>query len=67
MAITRRWEREADGYAVHLLNGSESLIRALKRMAVDNLANLAPHPIYVLFNASHPPLGDRVATLEDMG
>ncbi len=67
MAITRRWEREADGYAVHLLNGSGSLIGALKRMAVDNLANLAPHPIYVLFNASHPPLGDRVATLEDMG
>ncbi|MBW2309037.1 MAG: M48 family metallopeptidase, partial [Deltaproteobacteria bacterium] len=65
MALTRRWERAADEYAVRLLHDFGPLARALKRLAADNLANLAPHPIYVWFNASHPPLGDRVAALEE--
>lgn len=66
MALTRRWEREADLCAIHLLKEPGPLIRALKRMAADNLANLAPHPVYVWFNATHPPPGERVAALEGM-
>jgi STE24 endopeptidase len=45
---------------------AEPLILALKKMARDNLSNLRPHPIYVWFNYSHPPLLERIQTLQDM-
>ena len=40
------------------------LSSALKKMAKDNLADIRPHPLYVLFNYSHPPLLERVERLE---
>jgi STE24 endopeptidase len=64
MAFTRRWENEADRFTVHLQDDPEPLIKALKRMAADNLTNLAPHPMYVWFNATHPPIAQRVALVE---
>jgi STE24 endopeptidase len=61
--ISRRYEREADDYAHRLLGTTEHLIGALKRLARDNLANLHPHPLYVWFYYSHPPLTERIAYL----
>jgi STE24 endopeptidase len=40
------------------------LVEAFKKMAAHNLANLNPHPLYVRFNYSHPPLPERVERLE---
>ena len=40
------------------------LATAFKRMAADNLANLNPHPLYVAFHYTHPPLLERVDCLE---
>jgi STE24 endopeptidase len=37
---------------------------AMKRLAADNLSNLNPHPFYVWFHYSHPPVVERVALLE---
>jgi Zn-dependent protease with chaperone function len=34
-------------------------------MAADNLSNLFPHPFYVWFHYSHPPLAERIALLEN--
>ena len=62
-AFSRRLEREADDYAVELIQSAEPMIHSLKRLAADNLSNLTPHPIYVWFYYSHPPLGERVARL----
>ena len=42
---------------------TEPLARALKRMARDNLSNLKPHPQYVRFHYSHPPLVERIEYL----
>jgi STE24 endopeptidase len=67
MALSRRFEREADAFSIDLMKEADPMVTALKRMAADNLANLAPHPIYVWFNASHPPLAERIATLEKAG
>jgi STE24 endopeptidase len=67
MALTRHWEREADRFAVHIMNEPGPFVTALKRMAADNLSNLAPHPVYVWFNATHPPLAQRIAMLEGIG
>ncbi|OGP90243.1 MAG: hypothetical protein A2031_05280, partial [Deltaproteobacteria bacterium RBG_19FT_COMBO_43_11] len=55
-ALSRRYEREADQIAWELMGTAGPMIDALKRLAKDNLANLHPHPSYVWFYYSHPPL-----------
>jgi STE24 endopeptidase len=64
--ITRRYEREADKMAIELVGTSEPMINALKRLAKDNLSNLHPHPWYVWFYYSHPPLIERIEYLKMM-
>ena len=39
------------------------LILALKKLSVDSLSNLYPHPVYVFFHYSHPPLLRRLEKL----
>ena len=65
-AIMRRYEREADRIACELTGTSAPMIDALKRLAKDNLANLHPHPLYVWFYYSHPPLIERIEYLQTM-
>ena len=64
MAVSRRFEREADQHVSGVLKRGEFLISALKKMALDNLANLNPHPVFVRFNYSHPPIPERIRYLE---
>ncbi len=64
MAVSRRFERQADRFVVDRTGQGKALVRAFGRMARDNLANLHPHPLYVRFHYSHPPLPDRIRTLE---
>ncbi len=65
MAVSRLFERHADRYAAELLGSPEPMISALKRLAKDNLANLFPHPVYVWFHYSHPPLCERITALQE--
>ena len=60
---SRRNEYEADSYARETFSGP-ALARALKRLSVDSLSNLYPHPWYVFFHYSHPPLLKRLEALE---
>lgn len=64
MALSRRFEREADLYSLGITKDSGPLVQALKKMARDNLSNLQPHPLYVWLNYSHPPLLERIRDLE---
>ena len=64
MAISRRFEREADFYSLGIVKTAKPLTTALKKMAKENLSNLRPHPIYVCLNYSHPPLLQRIEYLE---
>ena len=59
---SRKNEFEADAYARETYNG-EKLKEALKKLSVDNLSNLRPHPTYVFFHYSHPPLLERLKAL----
>ncbi len=64
-AISRKFEREADDFALTLMKTAGPMASALKRLAADNLANLTPHPLYAWFYYSHPPLVERVARIEN--
>jgi STE24 endopeptidase len=61
--ISRKFEREADDFALELMKAAGPMRNALKRLAVDNLANLTPHPLYAWFYYSHPPLAERIERL----
>ena len=65
-AITRHFEREADRMAFDLTGTAKPMVSALKRLAKDNLSNLHPHPWYVRFYYSHPPLTERIEYLQSM-
>jgi STE24 endopeptidase len=64
--ISRKFERESDRYTLELIGSTGALRGALKRLAKDNLSNLHPHPFYVWFYYSHPPLTERIRRLRDM-
>lgn len=59
---SRKNEYEADAYARETFSGP-SLMQALKKLSVDSLSNLYPHPWYVFFHYSHPPLLKRLEAL----
>jgi STE24 endopeptidase len=60
--LSRKNEYEADAYAKDMYNGV-ALGSALKKLSVDTLSNLYPHPLYVFFYYSHPTLLQRLARL----
>jgi STE24 endopeptidase len=61
--ISRRNEFEADRFVRDNFK-PEILAEALKKLSVKNLSNMMPHPIYVFFHYSHPPLLKRLEKLE---
>jgi len=61
--ISRKNEFEADHFAIETTN-SQNLPLALKKLSVDNLSNLQPHPTYVFFHYSHPPLLRRLEAMK---
>jgi STE24 endopeptidase len=61
---SRKNEFEADAYARDTYDGS-ALMNALKKLSVDSLSNLYPHPLYVFFHYSHPPLLKRLEALQN--
>ncbi|MBL4593638.1 MAG: M48 family metallopeptidase [Flavobacteriales bacterium] len=60
--ISRKNEYEADNYAKTTYN-AEPLVSSLKKLSVDSLSNLTPHPYYVFVNYSHPTLLQRIKAL----
>jgi STE24 endopeptidase len=62
---SRKNEFEADAYASQNFNG-QALAKALKKLSVDSLSNLYPHPLYVFFHYSHPPLLKRLQAISSV-
>jgi len=58
-SVSRKNEYAADQFAA-TYHDPEALISALKKLSAQNLSNLTPHPLYVIFHYSHPPLLSRV-------
>jgi STE24 endopeptidase len=63
--ISRKNEYQADRYAAEMYNGA-FLASALKKLSVNNLSNLTPHPLYVFFHYSHPTLLKRLKRLAEI-
>lgn len=61
--LSRRNEYEADRFAAETTRDPEALAGALKKLSVENLSNLTPHPLYVVLNYSHPPIIERLNAL----
>ena len=59
---SRHNEFEADTFAKQT-NDATALKSAIKKISTDSLANLSPHPLYVAFNYTHPPLAQRLKNL----
>ena len=64
-AYSRKAEYRADRQAVKEGYGP-AMITALKKLAKDNFAHLAPSRINVVLEYSHPPLSDRIAEVNKM-
>jgi len=61
---SRKNEFEADNYAKITYSGA-ALELALKKLSVDSLSNLYPHPFYTFIHYSHPPLLKRLSALNE--
>ena len=59
---SRRYEFEADAYAVKQSN-AQDLASALLKLYQDNASTLTPDPLYVTFYYSHPPASQRLARM----
>ena len=63
--ISRKNEFAADRYAGENFDPNP-LQEALKKLSVNHLSNLCPHPAYVFFYYSHPPLLERLKALNEI-
>ena len=64
-AFSRAAEYRADRQAVEEGYGSP-MVSALKKLAKDNFAHLAPSPVNVVLEYSHPPLSERIEAIEGL-
>jgi STE24 endopeptidase len=63
--LSRKNEYAADRFAGEKYDPS-ALQEALKKLSVNNLSNLRPHPAYVFVYYSHPPLLQRLRALDEI-
>lgn len=61
--LSRKHEYEADAFAAKSTGSGKEMISALKKLSVDNLSNLTPHPLKVIMEYSHPPVLARIKAL----
>jgi STE24 endopeptidase len=64
-AVSRHFERQADMVSLNLTEWPDVFIEAEKRLARDNISNVAPAPISVWFFNTHPPAVERIRMAED--
>ena len=61
--LSRKHEFEADAFAAKESGDPRALAEALKKLSVENLSNLTPHPWKVWLDYTHPPVIERLRAL----
>ncbi len=64
--VSRRHERQADLASYELTGDAGSMVNALIKLSKENLSNFYPHPLYVAFYYSHPPVSERIRYLKSL-
>ncbi|MBN1482075.1 M48 family peptidase [candidate division KSB1 bacterium] len=64
--LSRRNEYQADRFACETTGDRDALILALKKLTVNNLSNLTPHPFYAFLTYSHPPMLRRIKAMREL-
>jgi STE24 endopeptidase len=64
--LSRRYEYQSDAYSLSLNPSAADMKGALIKLSRKNLSNLFPHPLYVIFHYSHPPLLARLKAIDDL-
>ena len=63
--LSRKFEYEADQYAVEATNKPLSFIQTLNKLTEQNLGDKEPHPFVEWFFYSHPSIKKRIAAIEN--
>ena len=63
--LSRRHEYEADDFSVETYGEPDAMIAALKKLSVENLSDLTPHPLKVFLSYSHPPVLERIKAIRN--
>jgi len=64
-AISRRYERQCDRYALERTGLREAYVSAFRKLARINKDDPDPHPLEVFLFHSHPPISERLAMAEE--
>jgi STE24 endopeptidase len=62
--ISRKFEYQADEYAISSTNKKEAFISTLEKLTDQNLGDREPHPLVEWFFYSHPSIKNRVAAIK---
>jgi STE24 endopeptidase len=66
-ALSRRFEWQADRFAVELTGKAEAFAAALRKLSEQNLSDPDPHPLVEWLFYSHPAISKRVAAVLAIG
>ncbi|MBI3579596.1 MAG: M48 family metalloprotease, partial [Ignavibacteriales bacterium] len=64
--LSRAHERAADRFAIRTSNNKQAFMNALRKLAVVNLADTAPHPLIEFLFHSHPSIEKRIRAVEQL-
>ena len=64
--ISRRFERQADRYALERSGRKDAFLSAFRKLARLNKDDLTPHWLDVFLFYSHPPVAERLAMAEEV-
>lgn len=64
MGMLRHFERQADAFVATIFKSGVLLASALQRTAAPDANAIIRHPLYEWFHSSHPPLQERIRSLE---
>ncbi|GJQ61930.1 MAG: peptidase [Melioribacteraceae bacterium] len=64
--LSRKYEYEADNYAIKMTNKKEAFISTLTRLNEQNLGDEEPHPLVEWYSYSHPSIKKRIAYIESL-